>query len=511
MKPKPWWALPSMLFLVACAGVSQLFPPPQVPGVPTDAVQHPLTVKHGIQPTLLYRYHRINEKQLDNGQTRLEAQYSGLRYRPRQAGMLFPEFAGWDLLETPTSDSARNDWLRLRLNRDAWVVVVWEREAPWLTGWHHAETKSADGKKTFNAFRAPFRAGEASLGSPGKDNGKYWVLLAEANGLPSPSPVLPTSGLEPPQPNQTCPSWLEDQWQVQGYDGSFYQGWHPQIDPIYWCYYRHEHGSDPGLIGYRAAFTHVAHINNHQPERGEGFKGFAIRDEANGVGWYFNLHSETSTEQRVCARFHTVVVVATDLRTGELLVELAYKGDFGASRANQGDKPFINPGSCANQPQIAAQTSATKRIRVASIQNGGYEQWDGGLVKALGMSFNGNGMGIDIQNPATSCPNLRCDAVVVNGGSSSTRRNIGFNQLRISYDAFKDMTDGKRDGYFFTDIYGLEPAQAGQPLAIRQYIKPGTQIALHGGFATQDAWRGIYQTDTSTMDIELEGGIGAIN
>jgi hypothetical protein len=349
------------------------------------------------------------------------------------------------------------------------------------------------------------------------------VLLAETNGQPSAEPALPAGISERPQPNQTCPGWLFNAWRGVGPDGAEYPGWHPQIDPAYWCYYGYEHNSDPALIGYQASFTYTANKFNNQKEPIEGFKGFAIRD--GDVGWYVNIHSETSTEARICARFHTVVVVAYNWKTKERLAELAYKGDFGASQANEGTNPFfttectdIRTGQKVTQESIASETKAVKRIRAVSVANSGYENWAGGLNKNLGMTFSGNGMKIDIRNPATSCPDLACSSVVSNGSSSSTRRTLQFSKLTITYDQSKDATDNKPgDGYFYTDPYGeapITPDANGQvpANAIKQFIKSGAKITLDGFYTTEDGWRGLYvRSGMNVQDVELEGSLGNVN
>lgn len=496
--------LGASLLLAACTG--GFGDNERAPAVDKGGVVHPLTAQYGIQPTLLARYYHVSERRKDDGSVRLEANYGGVRYKPRQSS--FKGFEGWDELSLPSSESTRVDWLRLSLNRDARVAVVWKIDPVplWLIGWERVALPEG-----FTAFVKDFKKGEVALGGPGKNNGKYTVLLAEAGGRPSAEPALPPGVGEKPLPNTDCPSWLHDSWRVVGPDGNEFQGWHPQIDPIYWCYYRHEHNSDPGLIGYQAAFTYVALKNQNQPERGEGFKGFVIKDEATQIGWYINLHSETSTDQRVCARFHTVTLAATDLRTGRLLLELGYKGDFGFSRENNDSEQFITPNACPDQAKIAQQTDASKRIRVASDGNGGYEQWDGGCVRALGMECGNRVIGIDIQNPATSCADYSCSRLIINDGSS-TRRTIDVRKLKVSYLESLDLSDGKKDGYFYTDVYGLNPGLSpDDPGAVRQYVKPGLSLSLDGRFTTEDAWRGLYVRDGNTADVELEGSIGSIN
>jgi hypothetical protein len=516
------------------------------------SLNHPL-IKNNSVPTsalpLVARYYRVEDVE-HNKKLVNEAGYWGLTYKPRQSN--FKGYEDWDMLQLPPQwykpDLLRPDWLRIGLNREAKLVVVWEKSEGWLAGWQKSEAL-VSGKKTY-FYSKNFPAGEAMLGSPGKkgDSGpNYVVLLAEKDGTASKEPPLPAGISERPLPNQTCPSWLENAWtlgQVYGpealIEGQDYKTWHPQIDPIYWCYNAHDHGSDPSLVKYRPAVEFVAKRFFNQPELHVGFKGFAIPDEETGLGWYINLHSETGVQTRACARFHTVVMAITRMSTGEKLVELGYKGDFGASKSNQGDNPTIGAtctdakGNPVTQAEIAKQTVAEKNIRVfqGDKDPGGYENWRGGLTKALGMSFWGDdgkdtGLSIDIRNPATGCADLSC-AGVRSTDSHADMRTLFIGNLKIKYTEqirALDQADGSLDGYFWTDAYGnalSAELKAGDPGTIRQYMKPGfnsengNREGLTGGFHTEDAWRGLYLESTELRhvgapQVELEEGLGSLN
>lgn len=60
-------------------------------------------------------------------------------------------------------------------------------------------------------------------------------------------PVMtPTPGGQPtPVPGAECPASVHDGYQTIGPDGQSYPTWHPQIDPIFGCFFNHEHGDDP--------------------------------------------------------------------------------------------------------------------------------------------------------------------------------------------------------------------------------------------------------------------------
>ena len=512
------FSLAVFLLLNACGG--SVSKPSQTPVAPPEVAgenaAHPLIGKvEGLERTLLARYYRVNEFTHD-GEVKREANYRGIKYQPRQSA--YAGYEGWDVLETPWSDYSKPDWLHLSLNRGARVTVVWDldRSAGWLKGWEQGETTlNVNGKeRTYATYSKSFPKGEVVLGGTGKDNGRYTVLLTEQEGV-STEPPLPAGIPEAdrPQPNGICPSWLHSAYQATGPDGAQYRGWHPQIDPVYWCHFGHEHGSDPALVGYAAKFNYTAVQNGNQAEQHPGFKGFALRDEEQGLGWYFNVHATTGDIKRVCVSHHTVVIAVTDLKSGELLAELSYKGDFGGVVANRKDKrgeiPFINPTLCPEQAVAEADTRPVKRVRVAgegSIENNDYERWFGGITKELGMDFKGAfGLELDVRNPGTSCNGFTCQGDVLND-SQGDRRTLRLKGFSLKYDPFKD-ADG--DGIFYTNPYGTAPAEEGGEKAVRQYIKPGLDITSPDEFfATQDAWRALYTTEHKVPGVELEDGLG---
>merc|ERR1719235_1741891 len=101
----------------------------------------------------------------------------------------------------------------------------------------------------------------------------------------------------------------------------------------------HEHGSDPALLGtviypdgssrnYTPSLGFVAFYNDKQNESNIGFKGYVIKGQE--VDLYINAHTTSSAMGRICAQFHTVLVVGFD-KEGHMLFELGYKSDFGAA------------------------------------------------------------------------------------------------------------------------------------------------------------------------------------
>ncbi len=516
---------------------------PTTPQTATGSVTVPAQLA-AIQRPLIDRYFRITEH---NGDRSVNSQ--DFIYRPRQSE--FSAQKGWDVLTPPWPWAAPSDgkWLTFRLNRNATVTLLvdeWAEEAQqtaWLKDWTPGTTSAKNAKggdDSYVSFSKAFRAGDVTL--PAIQEYQYILLLAEVGGVPSAEPALPQGITEDKRPraNQPCEAWLHSAWQAPGPDGKMYQSWHPQIDPVYWCYYEHDHGSDPALIGYPgAAFGYVAEYNTSggisQPELPVGFKGFAFRDEAKGLGWYINIHAETGVKNRACARVHTVTFVATDLKdNNKVLLELSYKGDYGVPRSNQEDK-LLDPLDCPAQNEVAMQQEledlgfrASRSIRVFSNGQdpGGYEQWDGGANTNLGMSFGWfPGMGIDIRNPATGCNTVQCSEVLPTGlndpktpdsNSNADMRTLEFRELTIEYDKLmkaNDLTDGKQDGYFMTDVYGEVQADPMKNV-IRQYMVPGFKQTLdfEHVLTTQDAWRALYIHEAGHQSgLELEDSLGKNN
>ncbi len=492
----------------------------------------------GVQTRLVGRYYALNAFKTDNDtKLKLEPAYDGFKYKPNDSK--FPGFTNWDTLELPRINSDRSDWLRVTLTRDASVAVLSAQKPAWMDG---SWTEGALPDGTTKTYKKSFKAGEMQLGAAPDSQKPYSVLFAEADGKASVYPGLPTNAPSPaadkPVPNKTCPSWLNKLYTTTGPDGDPYDSWHPQIDPVYWCYFGIEHGSDPALIGLPGwALGYVARKNNDQAELLEGFKGIAIRDESTHLGWYINIHSETGDLHRVCTQKHTVVVIVTDLNKSypdNLLARLGYKGDFGASQSTRdlaGTHPVITgsvTGVCPDdQKKIADGLTQDpkngpvffKNIRVLANgdgktnENNGYENWQGGLNSTLGMSvagwFGGNEkprFKIDIRNPSTACNDLTCVQTITND-SHGDERTFFVPEMKISYTDTVRLLDPDGDGTFYTDVYGKAALTSSDPKAVKQYIKPGVTLkGPDGGFHTEDAWRGLYVDDNlaGVPRIELE-------
>lgn len=507
-----------LLSLLSCGGK-----PTVAPQVPDDggaaAPAHPVEGLDTLEHPLVAKYYRVLE--FDNKDERLQfAGVEDFKYSPRQSA--FEKFEGWDVLVTPwpwgVPSNNADKWLHLTLNRDAEMVLLipeWSEPAAWLKGWEtgYSSALNDEGKRiNYKTYRKAFVKGQVVL--PSIFETQYTLLLSEKGGTPSAEPALPEGITERPQPNQSCPPWLANSWTATGPDGKTYKGWQPQIDPIYWCYYGHDHGSDPSLVGYEAAFDYIAFHNNRQNERHEGFKGFAFKE--GNVGWYINVHATTGLISRACVRHHTVTFFAKDLTTGEKLLELGYKGDYGAAVSNQNEDLVLQPqqANCPDQKAIAAETNAVKALRVfdGSTDPGDYERWRGGTNRYLGMDFPAwsTGMTLDIRNPTTGCNARACSQASLTE-TNAEQRTLRFHELSFSYNSLLDKSDGKAaDGVFYTDAYGYVQDDDGLN-TVKQFIKPGFEALLEGHYVTQDAWRGLYVKGDHQIGLELEDALSEIN
>ena len=449
-------------------------------------------------------------------------EYQSARYTPR--AMTVAPYVGWDRLNLPGGavnagiNTTMNipDWLTLQLNRPATLAIVWRGYlAPptWMNSWSRAENVTLGGS-SYATYRKSFPAGTVTLGgvnNPGTNASQatYLVLFAESDGKPSPAPVVP-GGREVPRPNATCSAWVHDQYTAAGPDGKSYPTWHAQVDPVYWCYFRHEHGSDPTLFSatYKPLYGYSA-AQHGMEEPHAGFKNYVYAD-GYGQKWIFTQHFGTASLNRACARFHTTDIAAASATTNELLADLHLMGDYGKSVVNRGDEP-LTPPSCPNQ---AAQADAEgsngiRKLPAASRDSIGYEPWRvDGTGNIIGL--NTNGLTFNTPRGVVICNTLVCDQAVAT-------RNTG--EFRFfSFVSGFGIRAGSNTGEFYTDARGKARMSAGQMMAVRQYVKPGINISLPG-FNGDDIypiepWRMMYQgffNPGPNPEMNLEGALQSPN
>ncbi|MGE5224945.1 MAG: hypothetical protein ACM3PY_21120 [Omnitrophica WOR_2 bacterium] len=278
--------------------------------------------------------------------------------------------------------------------------------------------------------------------------------------------------------SQICPAFVHDRYTTTGPDGKKYPTWHPSVDPVYRCYFDHEHGSDPhSYIGFAQsglpAFGYTAAQAGIQ-ESHAGYKVYVTNNDLNGHAWMILLNQDTSTPQRALTQFYTVDWHISSL-DGKPLANLHLLGDFGYAYANceeAGREPI--PGDSIRGDLSQGQHREILTTTCAPIRT--YENW-AAWVHA-GDVFGANPI-FDIDNPIT--------AVDVNHLSEVLRTCefgphdfAGYEEPCVQNG---DMWLGNRRGivnpgqdvhnngseYFFTDAFG-DPVSAGIQGAIQQYV-----------------------------------------
>ncbi len=435
------------------------------------------------------------------------------------------KFAGWDFLRTYHRALANEtydpnlDFLYLNLSRSATVGVIYYAgiypvsKPSWLSDWTLAGTVQVNYlKKTYPVYTKVFAAGEHYLKPLGQKGLMYSVILAEADGTPSKPPVAPTT-LEQPLANQTCPAWVHDQYTAQGPDGQMYRTWHPQIDPVYWCYFRHEHGSDPGMFSadWQPLFNRYTNIIGVSEEH-EAFKVLVFENATHTA--MITAHMGSATLRRVCGRYHGFDVAFADKATREVVGNFAFKGDFGKAQAQTGFGTIapMAPVDCPTNPDMKA-TAGSRTIPVAP--GTGYESWrvEFGTAKALPLS---GGINIKLDEAITTCSNSKdalgrysCDSLV------TVPNRVGARHFFDLFNTFgMDTTKvGKPSGNYCTDYTGAVVMNCSDPKAVAQYAKPGTKVSFANmrGIVS-DPWLNPYQFDTFVKtNLNLEAALSTTN
>jgi len=399
-------------------------------------------------------------------------------------------YDGWDVLSPSTKWEYKNlppksDWMHFTLNRDATVAVVWRDELPlpsWLSGWTEGGTVAID-DDLVPVYEKDYSAGEVVLGSVEYSDDwreMYLILLAESDEEPTAAPPAPTD-FTIPVTNTLCPAWVHGLYTTTGPDGAEYETWHPQIDPVYWCYFGHDHGSNPDLIpgSPKVPYGYVADKLD-QDEPNAGFKEFIFQDMDNDLWVRFVIHAGTHSVRRVCAQFHTLHIEVYDL-AGEQQYSAAFKADYGAALAtSDGGNGVLTPTNCGySMPGLEATVSShqNREINVGSDSDN-YERWDSREETAatynLGISVFDHQF--DIRDPQSHCLSITCNSVVIRDplDDNATRRTLGMASWRGDFTFDADHALGS--GEYFTDPFVAAIRTAGASDAVRQYVAPGFSL-----------------------------------
>ena len=276
-----------------------------------------------------------------------------------------------------------------------------------------------------------------------------------------------------PIPNRECPTWLHNLWRAQSRNTTtstdleqpmYWRTWHPSIDPVYWCYYNHEHGSYPG--GYRPLFGYTAWNNpdntthdGRQHESHEGFKVFSFPVMSSRRTRYvvITVHMHLSVPRRFKVRHHTVIFAVLD-ENWKLEMELQMKMDFGASMGTLKDKSNVAMSEEQKNIFDELQTRGRKALRRINILNiddgypstvdgryllsgdlepttenlpqimhGIYEKWSGPLTTCMqSPSTINSGLTFDVRNPSTGVRIRSTSAVMYNHTGITVQSSIQY-------------------------------------------------------------------------------------
>ncbi|MEA2000872.1 MAG: S-layer homology domain-containing protein [Actinomycetota bacterium] len=422
-------------------------------------------------------------------------------------------YGGWDVLSPSTrwefkNTGARNDWMNFTLNRSARVAIVWRDDFPlpsWLSDWEEGGSVAIDGD-LHPVYEKNLPAGPVQLGTveyTTEWREMYLILLAESSGNPTTAPPAP-DGFSPAAANTPCPAWVHDLHTTVGPDGGTYNTWHPQIDPVYWCYFGHEHGSNPALIPGTPLipYEYVA-SNVPQNEPNMGFKEFIFKDMTGNHWVRFIVHSGTSSGRRVCSQLHTLYVSVYDL-DGKEEFGVGFKADYGAAFAT-GDagSGVLNPTNCGySMPGLVNQVDDQQRRRLnVGAGSNNYETWDSReeTPQVLNLGMVQFDHAFDIRNPMSHCANMTCNSVVVRNPDreNATRRTLQMASWRADFEF--DADHALATGEYYTDAYGNGLLSPANELASRQYVQPGFHLEFKKNAAAdridcsaQDPWLFAY-------------------
>jgi hypothetical protein len=267
----------------------------------------------------------------------------------------------------------------------------------------------------FPVFEANVPAGNVFFGgawsagsTPTAGRNMPWFVFCEADGSPTAAPALAIA------PNTACPASLHDQWMTA--DG--YRTWHPQIDPVYWCYYGHDHGTDPKHFDSDPPrFEYVA-LKMGGTEGHVGFKVYVMTTQDGLYKFRIVHHFGTSSQARACARFHTFEIKVRRVSDNALVADLKFMADFGQSE-NVDTHYVFQPSNCPTQGQTGGSTGA--RMMPVAPNGTAYEPWRIDPPELLGVAGT---IGINTADQITFCADANCSSVIVRGTFSGTERFV---------------------------------------------------------------------------------------
>lgn len=374
---------------------------------------------------------------------------------------------------------------------------------------------------------------------------------------------------DPALPNQNCPDWLHNMYvtksqrrwsrsKLQRREPQYWRTWHPTIDPVFWCYFDHEHGSFPGrtylpTFGYTAWNTpDKTTADGRQSESHRGFKIFYLPLEADRAA-VFTVHMHASQARRFSTRHHTIsfaVLRGHPARRQKVEMELSFKADFGPAMGQSNHRiavPLTDEDRQINSELEREKRRAARNFNVLNVDknfpdsldrsfrikgdisrgpdgvlDGMYEQWQATFPSCTAPVNRKEGAFLfDIRDPATAVrlPGQTTDENIQWLNGVSLRRMIIIHHHDITMSLKHCMPRvrsivRRRKGVFYTDPFFKRIFYQGGRNRVRQFIKRRfVELKFPLGFIrANDPWSGIYAFNGSPGLQYLEKGIsGSLN
>lgn len=381
---------------------------------------------------------------------------------------------------------------------------------------------------------------------------QYSLAFVQSDMSSFPAPALPSRftnfvtgrnvnpSNNPPIPARDCPRWLHDLYVTPNRGGlegepAYWRTWHAMIDPVYWCYFGHEHGSYPGNT-YRPAYDYTTYKvlgadGLPADESHGGFKTFTMQQPDNRLV-VLTMHVHLAHARRFKQRHHTMILAVVS-GSGEVQMELFMKADFGGGHmymvtgrtpideeeaaiqaevkesGRVGDRIFNVLNIDDNFPQSLNRSFLMKGNYLNgpdSIRSGLYEQWRAAPASCTGRnSYQFGEFIIDVRDLATAMrtQHTRRDnrLQVMHGQSLKRVLMIRSGDIEIAERyCIPQVTERASNGIFYSDPYIQSVHNGPSKLSVRQFVQhefPG--LLLHRGLLrASDPWSGWYEYDAKT-------------
>jgi hypothetical protein len=298
-----------------------------------------------------------------------------------------------------------------------------------------------------------------------------------------PLSVVNPDDLEEPVEGQSCPDWLNFAHTTQAADGNYYLTWRPIVDPNYGCHFSYENGANPARVEGASMPAFGYGTAEHMRESQYGFKVKALH-APDGTEVLATTHFGTAEPHlAACQRFHWNNFQF--VQDGEVVADITFMGDFGSARKNDSDEPLnrdcVDPrtGETKSQTDIMQETNGVRLNPVCTGPNADdcgpfYYPWrmdNPGMGNFLG--FKTHAYTVNTPTVMAACADMTCQESRHIGGTGAW--------AFVAFGTGFGVVDEGLNGEFYTDPFGMELRDPSDADAVRQFIKPGTNIGLDGG------------------------------